>query len=130
MRKLRIYIAGAISKGDLSQNIAIASGAFFQLLHAGLAPLCPHWSAYSGGPYDAPKPMVLPNGTTHEDWMGVDLPWVEVADAVLRIPGDSRGADQEVDYARAKSIPVFLSVQSLIEHYKQPFVSRENALGD
>ena len=116
----RVYIAGPISKGDLCANVRQADEAFFELLRRGFAPLCPHWSAYAGGPYDAPRPQALPAGTTHADWMGADLPWVAVADAVLRLPGESAGADREVDLALAKRIPVFTRIQTLAEYFEDP----------
>ncbi|OWK34349.1 hypothetical protein FRUB_10320 [Fimbriiglobus ruber] len=57
---------------------------------------------------------VLPGDTTHEDWMGVDLPWVAVSDAVLRLPGLSTGADLETAEAMGRGIPVFHSVADVI----------------
>ena len=120
VRKLRVYIAGPISKGDLAANIRQANAAFWELLRAGFAPFCPHWSAYSGGVYrdhatSDPCAIAerLPNGSTHDDWMGVDLPWVEVADCLLRLPGESVGADAEVVHAWGCRIPVFHDIEIL-----------------
>lgn len=121
MRK-RIYIAGPISKGDLAHNVNQGTDAFLALARAGFAPFCPHWSAYAGGAkVSACGGSVyaiaerLPAGTTHEDWMGVDLPWVAAADAVLRLPGESFGADMEVVHAVSLGIPVFESMADLQE---------------
>lgn len=121
---VRVYIAGPISKGDLARNLNQATAAFVRLAKAGIAPLCPHWSAYSKPCYpigDAMPGAVLAVGTiqgngemSHADWLAVDLPWVEVADAVLRLPGESAGADREVAHARERGIPVFDSIDDLI----------------
>lgn len=125
MRK-RVYLAGPISKGDLAHNINQASEAFLALMRAGFAPLCPHWSAFAGGCfYDSGHAVIaraekLPAGTTHEDWMGVDLPWVEVSDAVLRLPGESVGADIEVAHAHYHDIPVFDSLNDVIAYFNRP----------
>src|SRR5262245_55277575 len=108
--KKRVYIAGPITKGPIEQNIRQADEAFFALLRAGLPPLCPHWSCVAGGPYDAPKPQVRPAGTVHTDWYGTDLPWVAVADALLRLPGESVGADLEAACAREHGKPVFETI--------------------
>lgn len=118
--RLRIYIAGPITQGDLSHNIMQAEAAFYALLYAGFAPFCPHWSCYGGGPKHTVFGTVyafaerLPSGTVHDDWIGVDTAWVVVADAVLRLPGESRGADAETAAARSAGVPVFDSIEDLI----------------
>lgn len=119
MRK-RVYIAGPISKGDLAHNIRQAEAAFFALLRADLAPFCPHWSCYSTGPKVAPGYVYAVatakggGGCGHAEWLGVDLAWVRVYDALLRLPGESTGADQEVACAQFHGKPVFESVEAVI----------------
>lgn len=110
MRK-RIYIAGPISIGDLRANIQQATRVATTLMRLGFAPMTPQLTAYMGG--DTPE--ILPCGTTHEDWMGVDLPFVAVCDAVLRLPGESRGADTETEFAESRGIPVFHSIEELLD---------------
>lgn len=121
--KKRIYIAGPITKGSLLDNVNQATAAFIALTKAGFAPMNPMWSVYS-------KPAMWFNrdenrigciGTvngndemSHDDWMGIDLPWVECADAVLRLPGESTGADLETSHAEKHSIPVFNSIEDLV----------------
>lgn len=123
MKRLRVYIASPIRLGDLCNNLNAATDCYHRLLRSDLAPLCPALSCYSGDSYrrmgrNADRvgalAEVYPRGTTHEDWMGVDLPWVEVSDAVLRLPGASVGADAEVAHARAHGIPVFYSEEHLL----------------
>jgi len=108
--RLRIYIAGPITKGPLAENIKQATDAAMRLLKAGFGPLCPHLSCYMGGP----APAVLPGDTTHEDWYEADMPWVAVSDAVLRLPGESVGADKETALAQQLGIPVYTDVEMLI----------------
>lgn len=121
MKRPMVYIAGPISKGDLAHNINQASRAFEELALAGLAPLCQHWSCFSGPvQVSAAHGTVYavagqqPNQLTHADWLAVDLVFVERSDAVLRLPGQSTGADMETAHARASGIPVFHSVADLI----------------
>jgi hypothetical protein len=121
--RLRVYIAGPISKGDLAHNINQATAAFVELTKAGFAPFCPHWSAFSGPLSVFPsgsdpdhvwcRAGATPNELKHGDWLAVDLEWVATADAVLRLPGESKGADQEVTEANRLGIPVFASVESV-----------------
>lgn len=124
MRK-RIFISGPISRGDLCHNINQATAAFVALAKAGFAPMCPHWSVYS----KPCVPWMLPNEVmavgsvagnphmTHADWMAVDLPWVGASDALLRLPGESVGADMEVKYAREVGVPVFANVDSVVAYF-------------
>jgi hypothetical protein len=117
----RVYIAGPISTGDLYGNVAQATKVFRDLVDIGVAPWCPHWSVFSGELYVDPEgdaedgnvwttARVNGCGLTHKQWLDVDLAWVEAADAVLRLPGESKGADAEVARAREVGIPVFYSV--------------------
>jgi hypothetical protein len=119
----KVYIAGPISKGDLAHNVNQATAAFVTLAKAGLAPLCPHWSVYSKPAFRFDGNVfckATANGNdemTHADWIGADLPWVAAADAVLRLPGESTGADMETAHARERGIPVFDSVEALLAHF-------------
>lgn len=128
MKRLRVYIAGPISKGDLRHNVNQATDAFVRLAKAGLAPMCPHWSVYCKEAIRDPLPWSAGAQTkvwceatadgndrmTHEEWLGIDFAWVEVSDAVLRLPGESRGADAEVWYATGKQIPCFATIEEVL----------------
>ncbi len=138
MQRLRVYIAGPISRPRgataLAHNVNQATEAFVELAKSGLiAPLCPHWSVYCKpakvkhdgereGDLIVWRDRVVCEATTsgnagmsHADWLEVDLPWVDVADAVLRLPGESRGATREVKRAEWRGIPVFYSVAAVLE---------------
>lgn len=118
MRK-RIYIAGPIVKGDLGQNIERAVDAMFELMEAGYAPFCPHLSCFSGPMLQTfegepiVKAEVLPRGVAISHWYETGLAWVAAADAVLRLPGEGKGSDAEVAFAKERGIPVFYSVLTL-----------------
>ncbi len=102
-RRLRVYISGPITLGDQEQNVQDGKDVAEHLFDYGFAPLCPHLSWH----FD------WKDNLEHEDWMEMDLPWVAVADAVYRIPGKSRGADEEVAYADELGIPVFYDYAEL-----------------
>lgn len=126
MRK-RVYVAAPISRGNLTTNLHQAFRAGMSLLSAGFAPLVPHGSCFWGNRLVA-APSVGPQGVAfrpekfsadvpHQVWLDIDLPWVAVADAVLRLPGESTGADMEVEFAIENGIPVFRSLPDLIVHF-------------
>jgi hypothetical protein len=101
--RTRVYIASPYSLGDVEVNVRASMDIWDQLLTAGYIPFCPLWShqqhAYRPRPY--------------EDWLAYDFEWVAVCHAVLRLPGDSRGADAEVSLARSLGLPVFGSIPAL-----------------
>jgi hypothetical protein len=48
-----------------------------------------------------------------EEWIELDLAWLARCDALLRVPGESPGADLEVRRAGELGIPVFGSIAEL-----------------
>ena len=78
------------------------------LIQMGIAPYVPHLSHF--------QHMMWPHD--YEVWMAVGLAWLRTCDAILRLPGESPGADREVEVARILEIPVFYSVDKLVEALK------------
>jgi nucleoside 2-deoxyribosyltransferase len=104
MIRPRVYISGPISKGDRQTNFDRASKAHRDLLDAGFAPLNPILTMLLQWEGEIP----------HDDWIDADLPWVAQADAVLRLPGESTGAEHECTYAMSLGIPVYCCISDLI----------------
>jgi len=48
-------------------------------------------------------------------WIAIDLELLSKCDALIRLPGESKGADIEVDYARLNGIPVYADMRLLLE---------------
>lgn len=115
-RKKLIYVAGPISLGVVWKNVAAAHAAGIKLLKAGYSVIVPHGSVFWGNLIRAGRwePEVQPNGTQHSDWMGCDLEIVRRCDCLLRLPGESKGADMEVDVAERNGLPVYHSVEEAI----------------
>ena len=101
---MRIYVAGPYTKGDVAMNVRSAIEAADRLLKAGHAPFLPHlahfWHLVCPGPY--------------EQWITLDLAWLPVCQAIVRLPGDSSGADGEIVEARRLGIPIFSSVDAFL----------------
>ncbi len=102
-RRLRVYVAGPYSKGDPCENTRNAMAAGAAIMDLGHAPFVPHlshfWHTMDPRPY--------------EDWLALDLAWLPAADMLLRLPGESGGADKETAEAERLGIPVFFSLESL-----------------
>ncbi len=103
MKKLKVYIAGPYSGGDTMDNIAYAVRVADTLLDNNYIPYIPHltgfWHFHSYKEYDI--------------WLAYDLEWIDACDVLLRLEGDSPGADKEVEYAVQNKIPVFYNVDKL-----------------
>ncbi len=105
MKPIRVYVAGPITRGDYLANVRLAIDAAQQLREAGLFPFIPHSSAL----------WHLVHHREYNDWMEQDFVWLEQCHALLRVPGESSGADREVVHAGTKNIPVFHTVEAVIE---------------
>jgi hypothetical protein len=105
-----VYISGPIAKGDQHFNYMQFVIADWQLREAGLAPINPGLTM---------NLLKFPyfQGLSHSDWLNADIPLVDASAAVLRLPGESKGADIEVVRANAKNIPVFYAMEDLLEHF-------------
>lgn len=101
--RTRIYVSGPYSS-DPEGGTARAIAAGQTLLDMGYAPFVPHLTHYWHTQHQA---------NTYESWMQLDLAWVAASDAVLRMPGESAGADREVELAHDLGIPVFREVSAL-----------------
>jgi Domain of unknown function (DUF4406) len=103
----KVYVAGPYTKGDVEENVRNAIKAGNELADKGFAPFVPHlthfWEALFPRPYDF--------------WIDLDNQFLPDCDAVLRIPGDSSGADNEVRLAHSLGIPVFFSIDVLDDHF-------------
>ena len=106
----RIYISGPISKGDHAHNFHQAVTAQKSLMEAGCAVLNPMLSMLMPGAFSIP----------HAEWIANDLPWVTVSDAVLRLPGESDGADAECGWAKDHDIPVYHNLEELLTSFQEP----------
>ena len=103
---MRVYVAGPITKGNQAVNVQKGVRVADELLLAGHEPFCPHLSHFW---------EYLTGARKHELWMRLDLAWLEQCEALIRLPGESMGADAEVKHAKKHDIPVFDSVHTFLE---------------
>ena len=111
-RRPRIYISGPITMGNRKHNFKQAAIAQVVLIKHGMAVFNPMLSMRLPGAFKI----------SHKEWLDNDLPWVESSDAVLRLKGESVGADMENAHAREHGVPVFTSRASLIRYFSKQTV--------
>ena len=92
-----IYVAGPYTSGDPIINTRKAIEAGEQLRAMGFVPFIPHLSLiwHLVNPHDV------------DFWYAYDKEWIERCDALVRLPGESKGADAEVKLALELGLPVF-----------------------
>lgn len=102
---MRVYIAGPYTKGDVAANVRAAIDAAQAILLAGHAPFVPHlthfWHLLYPGPY--------------EQWITLDLAWLDICDALVRLPGESAGADREVAHAMTHGLAVYYGLAAFLD---------------
>jgi hypothetical protein len=106
-----VYISGPMStSGEPGQNLHNAVKASAKLVYEGFLTYVPHltWLQHAIQPWVAVR-----------TWERMTLAWVSRCDILLRLPGDSKGADEEVERANSLSIPVFCSVDDVIRYYRK-----------
>ena len=98
-----IYISSPYANGDVAENIRKACLAGNEILKKGHIPYIPHltylWHLIT------PKPK--------QEWLDIDLALIPRMDALLRLPGESAGADKEVALAKCLNIPVYYSLDAI-----------------
>lgn len=101
---MRVYVAGAYTKGDVALNIRRVIEVADKLVAAGHTPFVPHlyhlWHLIS------PK--------DYEVWMRLGQEWLLVCEAMIRLPGDSSGSDDEESVAWERGIPVYNDVETFL----------------
>jgi hypothetical protein len=103
MKKQKVYIASPYSIGDKEENVRVQMECGLQLLDLGFTPYVPLVTHY----------MELISPRDYNVWLDNCLEWLVVCDIVLRLPGESIGADIEVAYAEQHKIPVVYSIEEL-----------------
>lgn len=106
---IKVYIASPYTLGDVAVNVKQQLDMVDILMDKGFVPFAPLYSHFQHMAH--PRP--------YTDWIKMDLEWVGVCDCLLRLPGKSSGADGEVEHAIKLEIPVFHSVEELVNYFKK-----------
>lgn len=116
---LMILIAGPYRSGTdddpvkMATNLARLEEAAWPVFAAGHIPMIGEWVAL---------PVLQAAGATVLDPLSEQVMYptaqrlLQRCDAVLRLPGESRGADQDVAIARERGLPVFHRLDELLEY--------------
>lgn len=106
---VKVYISSAYTLGDVARNVRRQIDVAEVLYDEGFLPYQPLLSHF--------HQMVYPH--QYNDWLRITREWLLVCDCVLRLDGDSYGADKEVEIAKKYKIPVFNEVSQIVKYYKK-----------
>lgn len=101
-----VFIAGPYSS-DPTANTRRSIEVQSRLLDVGIPSICPHLSHFAD--LVSPRP--------YDDWLGLACAQLEQCGRVLRIKGESTGADHEVRHAARNDIPVWFEEHGSIDHF-------------
>jgi len=104
---IKVYIASPYTEGDTALNIRDQINAFRALLNLGYIPFAPLLCHF----------VHIVHRQPYDKWIAYGEEWVKVCDVVLRLSGESKGADNEVRLAESLNIPVVRSVPELIHRH-------------
>ena len=103
--RIKVYIASPYTKGNRLLNVLKQVDTANELMDLGFAPYAPLMNHY----------WEQRQHRQTAEWLSLDVEWLRVCHAILRLPGESAGADFEVKVARGMQIPVFYSVADLLD---------------
>jgi len=103
-----VYLSSPYSIGDKEKNVQRQFDAAKILIDRGFNVWCPLVGHFM-------QPTL---NLSWEEWLKIDLDWLSRCDVVLRLDGESKGADEEVLYAEENSIPVYYKIEELINNFK------------
>jgi hypothetical protein len=115
-KPMLILIAGPYRSGTndeperLAENLAFLESASWPIFEAGHIPMIGEWVAL-------PVMRIINSVVGDEESLGILTPTAERllqhCDAVLRLPGASTGADNDVRIATQRGIPVYTSIDQI-----------------
>ena len=101
---MRVFISGPLGSGSAQhfdiRNVLEVANIVSELGHS---PFVGHLYQY----WDD----MFPNMINYGEWSRIIMDWLEVSDAIIRIPGVSEKADNEVSRAKALNIPVYYGIE-------------------
>ena len=96
---IKVYLAAPYTKGDVCQNVRRVIDFAEQLSSFGIIPFVPHLTHFWH--------FIYPHEISF--WYEYDNACLKDCDCLIRLSGDSEGADKEVELARSLGIPVVYS---------------------
>jgi len=108
MTKL-VYIAGPYTEGVWEYNLRNVIDTAEAVYNAGHVPFIPHTMTTL---------WALLHPKQKESWLEIDLRILEECDTLIRLDGESEGAEVEVDFAQENGIDVYEGVNEFLDAHR------------
>ena len=105
----KVFISSPYTMGYMPENLQKHFECANKLLDNGIAVFSPLLFHY----------LEIQKTRPYDFWLKIDQEWLQQCDAVLRLPGESNGAEIEVALAKEKGIPVFYSLDKLFKEIEK-----------
>ena len=102
-----VYVAGPLTSNNGQgefKNVHDAVTLCQKIWDLGAIPFVPHLSSFWF--------LIYPYQRTYEHWLDYDFNVIRRCNAMFRMPGSSKGADREIDFATGK-IPIFYTLTDM-----------------
>ncbi len=106
---IKVYIASPYTQGDVAVNVKTQLDYHDKLMSHGFTPFAPLLTHF----------VHMAHPRKYKDWLKHDLEWLKVCDVMLRLPGESHGADIEEEYCKNNNIPVFTNLFDLLDWHRR-----------
>lgn len=104
---IKVFISSPYTLGSQIVNVRRQIDASNELMNLGYCPFVPLLYHFQEMVHERP----------YESWIAQCLDWVGICDCVLRLEGESHGADLEVAKANELGKKVFSTVEELHSYY-------------
>lgn len=106
-----VYLAGPLTKGDVTENVRRAMIVGTNLLMAGYDVIIPHLNMFLQRFWEEEDHEAKDWG--YDEFMEWDYALLRKCDVLFRMVGDSPGSDMEVAYSKGQGKPIVYSIKEL-----------------
>jgi|AntAceMinimDraft_4_1070372.scaffolds.fasta_scaffold08840_6 hypothetical protein len=106
---IKVFVSSPYTKGDMVKNLNDHFKISNKLIDLGFAPFVPLLYHY----------LEIHQIRDYDVWLDIDLEWLKQSDIMLRLPGESSGAEMEEKIANMSGIPVFYNIEDLLNYSEQ-----------
>ena len=119
MKDIKVYICSPYTNGDKEKNVEFQMEMADQLISLGFFPFTPLYYHF--------QHTYIPRYDS--DWLKLDFVWLRLCDCIIRFKTiyegkvlDSHGSDLEEEEARRIGIPVFYTIDDMVNYYKENII--------